>query len=70
MEKTPKPNLSHDVAPRSDIKLCNKIDKPLVVYRFLGNAMTSIITLRKRAENIDVLCETFDFKVLLLSCDK
>ena len=26
---------------------CNKIDKPLVVYRFTGNVMTSIITLHK-----------------------
>ena len=26
--------LSHDTASRSDITLCNKIDKPLVVYRF------------------------------------
>ena len=25
---------------------CNKIDKPLVVQRFLGNVMTSISTLR------------------------
>ena len=25
---------------------CNKIDKPLVVYRFLGNVMTAITTLR------------------------
>ena len=28
--------LSHDVASRSDIMPCNKINKPLVVYRF-GN---------------------------------
>ena len=28
------PILSHDVAPGSDITPCNKIDKPLVVYRF------------------------------------
>ena len=27
-------NLSHDVASGSDITQCNKIDKPLVVYRF------------------------------------
>ena len=38
--------LSHDVAPGSDITLCNKICKPLVVYRFTGNVMTSITTLR------------------------
>ena len=35
--------LSYDVAPRSEITPCNKIDKPLVVYRFTGNVMTSII---------------------------
>ena len=38
--------LSHDVASGSDVTLCNKIDKPLVVYRFTGNDMTSITTLR------------------------
>ena len=26
--------LSHDILSRSDITPCNKIDKPLVVYRF------------------------------------
>ena len=26
--------LSHDVASMSDIRPCNEIDKPLVVYRF------------------------------------
>ena len=38
--------LSYDVASVSEITPCNKIDKPLVVYRFTGNVMTSIITLR------------------------
>ena len=38
--------LSHDVASGSEITPCNKIDKPLVVYRFSGNVMTSITTLR------------------------
>ena len=38
--------LSYDVASESEIKTCNKIDKPLVVYRFTGNVMTSITTLR------------------------
>ena len=37
--------LSYDVASGSEITPCNKIDKPLVVYRSLGNVMTSIITL-------------------------
>ena len=39
-------NLSYDVASGSEITPCNKIDKPLVVYRFMGNVMTSITTLR------------------------
>ena len=38
--------LSYGVAPGSEITPCNKIDKPLVVYRFTGNFMTSITTLR------------------------
>ena len=38
--------LLYDVASGNEITSCNKIDKPLVVYRFLGNVMTSIMTLR------------------------
>ena len=38
--------LSYDVASGSEITPCNKIDKPLVVYRFTGNVMTSITMLR------------------------
>ena len=38
--------LSYDVASGSKITPCNKIDKPLVVYRLTGNVMTSITTLR------------------------
>ena len=41
------PPLSYDVASESEITPCNKIDKPLVVYRFTGKVMTSITTLRK-----------------------
>ena len=33
-------NLSYDVASGSEIMTCNKIDKPLVVYRFTGNVTT------------------------------
>ena len=40
-----KMGLSYDVASGSEITPCNKIDKPLVVYRFTGNVMTSITTL-------------------------
>ena len=39
-------HLPYDVASGSEITLCNKIDKPLVVYRFTGNVMTAITTLR------------------------
>ena len=38
--------LSYDDASCSEIMPCNKIDKPLVVYRFMENVMTSITTLR------------------------
>ena len=38
--------LSYDVASGSEITPCNKIDKPLVIYTFTGNVMTSITTLR------------------------
>ena len=37
---------SYDVASESEVTPCNKIDKPLVVYRFMGNVMTSITMLR------------------------
>ena len=37
--------LSYDVTPGNEIMPCNKIDKPLVVYRLTGNVMTSITTL-------------------------
>ena len=39
--------LSYDVAPGSEIRPCNKIDKPLVVYIFTGNVKMSITTLSK-----------------------
>ena len=38
--------LSYDVASGSEITPCNKFDKPIVVYRFTGNVMTSVTTLR------------------------
>ena len=38
--------LSYDVASGSEITSCNKIDKPLVVYKFSGNVTTSIKMLR------------------------
>ena len=44
-------DLSYDILSGSEIAPCNKINKPLVVYRlvvykFSGNIMTSITTLR------------------------
>ena len=33
---------SYDVTSGSEITSCNKINKPLVVYRFSGDVMTSI----------------------------
>ena len=38
-------HLSYDVATGSEITPCNKICKPLVVYRFSGNVITYITTL-------------------------
>ena len=38
--------LSYDVASGSEITPCDKICKQLVVYRFTGNVITSITTLR------------------------
>ena len=32
----------------SEITPCNKINKPVVVYRFTGNVITSITTLRTK----------------------
>ena len=37
--------LSYDIASGSEITPCNKIDKPLVVYRFMTNVMRSITAL-------------------------
>ena len=39
-------SLSCDVASGSEITPCNKINKTLVVYRFSGNIMTPVTTLR------------------------
>ena len=38
--------LSYESAPGTEITPCNKIDKPIVVYGFSRNVMTSIATLR------------------------
>ena len=54
-------SLSHDVVSGSDIMPCNKIDKPLVVYRFSGNVTASIIRLRKIRQNLDVFTPKMQF---------
>ena len=46
LHKVPELHLSYDVASGSEITPCNKIDKPLVIYRLTGNVMTSVTTLR------------------------
>ena len=62
--------LSHDVASESDITSCNKINKPLVIYIFLGNVMTSIKTLHKIRESLDVFTPKMQFLSILVSCDE
>ena len=59
--------LSYDVASESDITPCNKINTPLVVYRFTGNVMTSIMS----NFNVAYIMTTFvrqesDFKVFVI----
>ena len=63
-------DLSHDVVSESDITPCNKICKPLVVYRFTGNVMTYIITLCKIRETLDVFTPKKQFLSILMSYDK
>ena len=53
--------LSHDVVSGGDITPCNKIDIPLVDYRFLGNIMMSIIMLRKIRENLAIFTPKMQF---------
>ena len=55
--------LLHDVASGIEIMPCNKIDKPLVVYRLVRKVITSIIMLRTRWQNLDI----FTPKVRFLS---
>ena len=46
--------LSYDVASESEITPCNKVAKPLVVYRFTENVMKSITTLCTYITKYDV----------------
>ena len=58
-------NLSYDIASEIEITPCIKIDKPLVVYRFSVNLMTSHIW-----QNPNVFMPKYDFKIILMSYDK
>ena len=60
--KPKKTLLSYDVASGSEITPCNKIDKPLVVYRFTGNFMTSITTLRTLCQNNNIVTSEMRLK--------
>ena len=55
-------NLSYDVALGTEIRPCNKIIKPLVVYRFTGNVMTSITTLRTCWQNHNLFTPEMRFQ--------
>ena len=55
--------LSYDVVSGSDIMPCIKIYKPLVVCRFSVNVITSIITLLKRWQNLDVFTPKMQFLI-------
>ena len=54
--------LSYDDASGSEITPCNKICKPLVVYRFTGNVITFITTLRTRRQNHNVFTPEIRFQ--------
>ena len=61
----PESDLSYDVASGSEITPCNKICKPLVVYRISGNVMTSITMLRTAIKIwLDVRYSTFNIQIL------
>ena len=53
---------SNDVASGSELTPCIKIDKPLVVYRFLGNVMTSITTLCTLGQNNHFFTQEMGFQ--------
>ena len=48
---------------------CNKICKPLVVYRFSGNVMTSMLCVHND-KIITFFTREMGFKVILMSYDK
>ena len=58
--------LSHNVASGSEIMPCNKFDKLLVVYRFSGNVITSITTLRTYWQNYNGFTAEMRFQSYLI----
>ena len=54
---------SYDVTSGSEIKPCNKIDKPPVVCRFSGYVM-------KYGKSLTVSRQKYDFKIILISYDR
>ena len=60
-------HLSHEVMAGSEITPCMNIEKPLVVYIFLGNVMTSKTTLRTDWQTYDVFTTECYFKVILIN---
>ena len=63
--------LSYEVRSGSDITPCNKINKPLVVYRFWQYyEMTPIIMLHIYGKILKFSHQKCNFKVMLMSYDK
>ena len=62
--------LSYDVASGCDISPCNKVDKPLVVYRFTRNVMTSIKTLRTWWQKYNVFTPEMRFQSICHMIDR
>ena len=62
--------LSYDVASGSEITSCNKIDKPLVVYRFFGKRYEITLLTSRIWQNTSVLRQKYEFKTILMSNDK
>ena len=59
--------LSYDVASESEITPCIKLDKPLVVYRFLGNVMKLCFFTSCLWQIPNALGQKYDFKIILMS---
>ena len=57
--------LSYDIASGSEITPCNKIDKPLVVYRCSENVMKSKTTMRTKLTTLYFLKAEMRFQSYL-----